>query len=303
MSRNLCKGILYVSVTAVLWSFVAIALKIAIRECDAETINWFRFSFAFVLLAIYYLFTDRKRLMIIVKPPFILFIASVGLGINYYGYLMGVHYTSPSTTQIVIQVAPALFALSGFIFFNEKTSIKQLTGFIITIAGLAIFYNRQSLHLSHDIQNFNSGIIWTLIAALGWTLYAILQKKAAFDQPVLQMNLIIFGFPALFFSFFANYSVFAEIGVITWLLLIFLGLNTLVSYVALSAGLKYIEANRSSVIITLNPILTFLMMVVLEKMNTRIIEGEHFSYTALAGAVMVMAGCIIVVGSKTDPKK
>lgn len=44
---NQSKGIIYAAVTAFFWGFLAIALKVAVREVDPKAIVWFRFFVAF----------------------------------------------------------------------------------------------------------------------------------------------------------------------------------------------------------------------------------------------------------------
>ena len=121
---NQFKGILYASTTALFWGFLAIAIKLGTQEFNVINLVWFRFTFAFSMLFIYYLITDRSKLKILYKAPFILLIAATALALNYLGFTSGVHYTSPTTAQVVIQLGPILLGLVGFIFFKEKICSK-----------------------------------------------------------------------------------------------------------------------------------------------------------------------------------
>jgi drug/metabolite transporter (DMT)-like permease len=58
---------------------------------------------------------------------------------NYYGYVKGVELSSPSIAQIFIQIGPVFLALSGFLFFHEKATTRQVIGLILAFAGLAVF--------------------------------------------------------------------------------------------------------------------------------------------------------------------
>ena len=51
-------GLLMAGTTALLWGFLAIALKVAVADVDVPTIVWFRFTFAFTALA---LIVGRRR--------------------------------------------------------------------------------------------------------------------------------------------------------------------------------------------------------------------------------------------------
>ncbi|MBN1117386.1 MAG: EamA family transporter [Bacteroidales bacterium] len=63
------KGVYYAAFTALLWGFLAIALKVALYELPPLTVTWFRFASAFVLLTTYYLVFDRPKIKIFKHPP------------------------------------------------------------------------------------------------------------------------------------------------------------------------------------------------------------------------------------------
>ena len=114
------KGISYAVVTAFFWGFLAIVLKIAVREVAPQTIVWFRFAVAFVLLLSWQMVFHPKSLKILIRPPKLLVFAALGLSYNYLGFMLGIQYTSPSNAQLVIQTGPILLALGRFPLFQGK---------------------------------------------------------------------------------------------------------------------------------------------------------------------------------------
>src|SRR4030042_7112651 len=138
------EGILYASVTALLWGVLAVALKVSLQDVSPVGITWFRFTLAFLGLAIYYFWKKPGYLRILRKPPLLLLLASVCLGINYIGFIKGVHLTSPGIAQIFIQTGPVLLAASGFIFFKEKAIPRQVIGLLLVVSGLFLFYHEQA---------------------------------------------------------------------------------------------------------------------------------------------------------------
>ncbi len=73
---------------------------------------------------------------------------------------------------------------------------------------------------------------------------------------------------------------------------------TLVAYVSFALALKYAEANKVSVIITMNPILTFVSMALLEVAAVSWIEFEKFTLLSLAGSALVCGGAVLVIISR-----
>lgn len=300
---NQLKGVLYASVTALFWGFLAIAIKVSTQSFDVVNIVWFRFAFAFIVLFSFYLIKDPKQLKILIQPPLLLLIAALGLALNYYGYTNGVLHTSPNTAQVVIQFGPISLGLVGFLFFKEKINRVQMIGFGIAFVGLALFYfNQVSAVIGAEKDIFNLGFFWVLIGALAWLTYASLQKilVKSYDSQIL--NLVIFGLPALIYTPFVSFSDFSGISVNEWLLLSFLGANTLIAYGSLSLAFKYADVNKVSVVITLNPIITFISMSILYQLNVNWIDAKPMGFYTWLGAIMVICGALFVVYFRSKEK-
>ena len=294
MSSRL-KGILFASIAAILWGFLAIALKISLKNFSPIEISWIRFVIAFTVLSGYYAFFNPGSFSILRKPPGTLLLAGILLGLNYLGFITGVHYTTPGIAQVFIQLGPIFLTIAAFIIFREKASLKQIAGLVIAFAGLSLFYYEQLSVLIGDVKVFNKGILWVIFGALCWTCYAILQKRLVKKHSPMQLNLVIFGVPALLYIPFVQFERFANISAGYTFLLIFLGLNTLGAYGSLAYALKYLEANKISVILIQNPIITFITLMIMDYLEITWIRNENFTILTIVGAIMVIAGGVLTV--------
>jgi drug/metabolite transporter (DMT)-like permease len=292
------KGVIYASITAFFWGLLAIGLKVAVQEVDPKTIVWFRFVIAFSFILGWQLYKKPSAINILIKPPLLLLLAAIALSWNYLGYMLGIHYTTPSNAQLFIQVGPMLLALSGFVIFKEKLSRLQLTGLMIALFGFALFYGDQLLAFFDGKKEYNLGVLFTLSGALAWTVYAVLQKMLVRQYSPILLNLFLFGFPTLIYLPFANLPSVLQLNWAWWLLILFLGLNTLISYSTLAEALRYIEASKVSVIIFLNPIITFIIMGILTWLKVSWITHERFSFVTVIGASVVISGAFLVVRKK-----
>jgi len=299
---NQAKGILYTLITVSLWGVLAIALKIASKVIDSPTIVWFRFSLAFSGMFVWLLIQNPKELKILYKPTWLIVISSLALAWNYIGFMLGIQYTSPSNAQVAIQSGPVLLAVFGILFFKEKISGIQIIGFILAILGFWIFYQQHVGAVPEGQEGqYTKGMLLTLTGAVTWAIYAALQKKLVLNYSVGTLNVFIFGLPVLIYLPFVNFASLAHLSFGYWALLVFLGANTLISYACLSLALKYLEAGKVSIIIVLNPIITFILMGILTWMQVDWIAGEHFSVLSIAGALVALAGAILVVRKKKNP--
>jgi len=282
-----------------MWGVLAIALKIASKVIDSPTIVWFRFSLAFLGMAVWMAIKNPKGFQILYKPTWLILISSLALSLNYIAFMFGVQYTSPSNAQVAIQSGPVLLAVFGIVFFNEKISGMQIFGFVLAILGFWIFYRQHVGAVPAGLDGqYTKGMLITLVGAVAWAIYAALQKKLVRQFTVETLNVFIFGLPVLIFLPFVNFGTLTHLSFGYWALLVFLGINTLVSYFYLSLALKYLEAGKVSIIIVLNPILTFLIMGILTWLQVSWIDGEHFSVLSIFGALVALTGAILVVRKK-----
>jgi len=292
--NNNTKGILYASFTAIFWGFLAVGLKIAVAKIDPFTIVWFRFALAFLVLFLIFLYKKKEELSILVKPPLLLVVAAVFLGINYYGFMAGIQKTSPNSAQVVMQVGPVILAMIGVLAFKEKIKGRQAIGFAITMIGLGLFYREQiSMMTSKDL--FNEGMMWIFIGAISWVVYAALQRGLVRRYRPQQLNLMLYGLPAFAYLFLAEPASLNGMSIQFWLLMIFLAMNTLLSYGALAEALKLSDANTVSVILICNPIITIITMWILGVFDVPWIEKDYMSAQSLMSAVLVLCGAGMAV--------
>jgi len=289
------RGLLFATATALLWGFLAIAIKVAVVSVDAYSIVWFRFAVAFSVLGSYYLIKKPKTLKILVKPPPLLIIASLGLGLNYILYVKGLEYTGANSVQILIQMGPMMLIVAGVLVFKEKINRRQLLGIGIALIGFYFFYNEQFQTLVNDYQDFKLGVLIIFLSASCWVIYAVLQKILVKDYPPQQLNLFIYFLPAILFIPFVDFAVFPTLGLGDYLLLAFLGLNTLLAYGFLGEAFKHTEANKVSMIITMNPIITLVSMTVLYYLEVTWVKTELTSTLGFFGALLFVVGAVTAV--------
>lgn len=286
---------MYAAITASLWGFMAIVLKIVVSDIDPLTVVWFRFATAFSILAILTLIFKRSDFSIYRKIPWKLVAAAIFLGLNYTGFITGIKYVSPSASQVFIMIAPVTFALSGIIIFKEEVTWKHIVGFIVVVSGILLFYSEQIVAMRGTDHQFTKGMLLILGGGLSWAVFASFQKSLVNTYTPNQLNLFIYSFCSLALLPMAHLKGMPDYSDLEMGLLIYLGFNTVFAYGSLALAIKYTEANKVSVIITMNPIITFVSMAILGRMNVSWIEHESFSLTGLFGALMVIIGAIVVI--------
>jgi drug/metabolite transporter (DMT)-like permease len=80
---------------------------------------------------------------------------------------------------------------------------------------------------------------------------------------------------------------------LTWALLVFCALNTVLAYGAFAASLEHLPASRVGAIIAITPLATFALIVAAETIWPGTLPAEHFSPVMLVGAAGVVVGSIM----------
>lgn len=289
------KGVAFAILTALLWGFLAILIKIVLKKVDAVAVVWVRMTIAMLGVAVYFLMKNPSSLSILVRPPRLLWVAAIALSVNYVGYAFGIQLAGPATAQVVVQFGPVALCLFGIFIFKERFVLRQILGFVLAFCGLFFFYRQQLSAVEFGRDDFIKGVICTGVAALAWSLYSISQKKLVKKYSVQQINLFLYAFASLVYLPFVDFSMFRGLSVMMWVALVVLGLNTLVAYGAVGAALKYTDAGKVSVILILNPLITFVALGIMEAMGVDWFVLEKIPFWAYVGAGMMLCGAIMAV--------
>jgi drug/metabolite transporter (DMT)-like permease len=287
------KGILFAALTALVWGFLALKLKLALQFIDPFSLVWVRFFFAFIMLVLW-MRSLKKKVTLRVKPLKWIIPCSLGLGLNYLGFLKGVELAGPVTAQVIIQVGPLLLSLAGVILFKEKISPKQVLGLLFLIPGFYLFYD-EKIQQASTFDIYNRGSLFVLLGAISWAIYGIFQKKLVKNNGPENINLFIFAFCSCLYLPITDFAKILNLSFMPMLLMILLGLNTLLAYSFVGEALKRIEANLVGVIITLNPLITVITVLTLETLGIGSFGPENLSIKALIGILSFISGAIIFV--------
>jgi drug/metabolite transporter (DMT)-like permease len=296
------KGLLAACVTAATWSLLAILLKIALKYSDSYSIVWYRMLVSSSALMLWFLYQKQTAdLRVFLKPPKLLLIAALCLGFNYVGFMQGVHYASPASAQIFIQIGPLLLALAGVFVFKEKLTRQQSLGLVFCVFGFGFFFSDRVGHPQIQ-ESFYLGLIWIVAAAVTWALFASLLKKLLTEWKSSQVNIFIYVVVTLLYLPVVDWPSLAQAPWWVHALYIFLGFNTILAYGCLSIALRYLPATQVSPIITMNPLLTLVLITLIDALEWTIIPADPIGWKGYTGAVVAILGVRSVIAKNSGPK-
>ena len=293
-------GFLFAACASLCWAVLAIALKYTLDFVDSGSIVWFRMLTAAVCVSMFFAVKNPKQLKILWNPPRLAVIAGLFLAINYFSYMKGLELTSIINAQVMIQFATVFLILAGIYYFKETLSSLQWAGVSVAACGFALFYWDQLLHFSDNLQTYFYGNLWLVLGSLIWAAFAVIQKKLSQKINPQQSNMLIYVTAAISLTALADFKTLANLNFQQWLILFILGLNTVIAYGCLGEALKRIPASYVGFIIALDPLITLVLLEIMNFYNINIIENEALHMHDWIGALLVVAGisCALLVKPK-----
>lgn len=297
-------GLVLSLTTAVLWGVLPVFLQICLQALDSSTITWVRFSFAgFWVFALLHYKKGLPPLYRIGKNPILLLlIAAICLVVNYVTNVESLEYVSPETVQVLMQLAPFILMLGGVLFFKEQFGKMEMIGATSLFFGLLLFFNHRLDLLFGAINQFNTGVLLVIFAALTWAVYALLQKVLlkSFTAKQLTMLIYIVGVVVLFPV--SNLNDLLTLTPIQWFALAFCCFNTLVAYGAFTEAMNVWSASKVSAVVATAPVFTFLSVIIAEQLMPEFFQAITLGVLSYVGAICVVLGSITIAMSRDKSK-
>ncbi|MCP5143876.1 MAG: DMT family transporter [Gammaproteobacteria bacterium] len=280
---------------ALMWGVLPIMLTVALRYVDFWTVTWWRFFGAVVVVGTWLAWRRRLPLRKMTDPGVWRWLVPTALALtaNYVLYLQGLRFTSPTVAQTVIQIAPLLLLVSGVVIFREPFSPRQWRGYAVLVIGLLLFFNRRLPLLLAPTQGWGLGIMFILLAALTWVIYAVGQKKLHVRLSSTQVLWTVYVAAVLLLWPMAAPASAMAMSAGGWLALVACMANTILAYGAFGLALEHWEVSRVSAVIALAPLVTIVASHLAALPGIALIAPEELNAMSILGAICVVSGSII----------
>jgi len=292
--KNWRLGLALTVFVALLWGVLPIALKIVLKEMDAWSLTWFRFTFAALVVGAWLAARgDLPKFWTLPKRKLLLLLTCfAGLASNYILYLVGLDHITPATAQLVIQLGPILLAAGGALVYREKILRGQWIGFSAVTIGFLLFFEHRITELLGGFSNYAIGVALIIGAAIVWAVYAMAQKSLQGSLSTAGVLLVVYALSALVFVPFANFGTVSTLSPLAWWMFLFCCVNTVAAYGAFAESLRHWEASRASAVLALTPIITYFAMIPAAAVWTSHLQPEAADLSAYAGAITVVIGSV-----------
>lgn len=117
-----------------------------------------------------------QRATLLANWPRILLLASLGMGVAVAPQYIGVRHTNAANVAIIFAACPALVTLIEMLGWRARVSRGQLGGMLLAVLGVFVVLSKGRIGALGGIE-FGRGDVWVVVAACGWALYTVFNKR------------------------------------------------------------------------------------------------------------------------------
>ncbi len=281
ITANTIYGVNYSIAKAVMPDQIKPLALVAVRSVSAAALFW-----------ITSLFMPREK--VDRKDLIYLFLCSFfGVVINQVLFLVGLNYTSPVNSSIIISTNPIFAFIFAAVILKENITFLKGIGLSIGLSGVLI------LILQNGTPDISSrtflGDLYTLINTISWAFYTVIIKRMLEKyNPVTVMKwTFLFGmFTTIPIGYNQlNATDWQAITVNGWLGIGFVIVGaTYLGYLLISFGLKRLSPTIVSTYTYLNPVIAAWLASLLGQ--------DHIDLTMIMSAVLIFTGVFVVSWQK-----
>lgn len=198
--------------------------------------------------------------------------------------------TTAMNTVLVNAMIPVFIAIIAWLFFDDRLSLRQMIGVMISIAGLVFIVIRGDFSYFKTL-NFSRGDFWTLGAGISWAVYsAMLRLKPVVMDPVAFLTVIIF-LSLIFLMPFDLWELYVKGGFIIDRVSIasiayVCVFPSVLAYIFWNRAVHMVGANRAGIFFHLMPVFSIVLAY--------IFLGEKLHMFHLAGISLIFIGIALM---------
>ena len=274
---------------AVCWGLIGLFIApLYARGFTAWDVVAIRGIFSFVFLFLVMLLFYRNQLYTRLKDH--IFFASAGifsLAFFNYFYFEVFSRSSLSLAVTLLYTGPLFVMILSRIFFKELLTVRKGIALVFAIIGCALVVGLLPFG-SESIPG--KTLLMGILSGFFYALYSIFTKPVTRRYSALTITTYTFFYMGLFMSLTSD--VWSKTDLFqypdVWVAALLLALvSTVAAYVLYTAGLKYLEAGKASILATIEPIIAVLVSV--------LFLGDHLGITQVLGIALVLYSAVLIV--------
>lgn len=295
--RNSIEGmsnLIYFASAALIWGSTWLAIKFQLGVVDPLISIFYRFLIAALILLGFSFWRKLNLRFTLKEHAMMALLGGLLFGLNYWlVYLAELDLTS-GLVAVVFSTIIFLNIINSALFLGSGIRIRVLLGAILGFTGIVLIFNREILAFSFYSSAslaFLLALLGAITASLGNITSAWLQRRKI---PVIQTNAFGMLYGAMLMLLIAVLSgtpVSYDFHYSYSLSLLYLALfGSVIAFGSYLTLLGNIGPDKSAYVTLVIPIIALIL--------STIFESYQWSFTALAGVVIVLSGNVLVLSRK-----
>jgi drug/metabolite transporter (DMT)-like permease len=283
------RGFLLVLLAVSFWGGSASLAKwLILNRFDTLIITQTRSSLSFVLMALFFLFTDRSVFRIRLKDlhKFIL-LGVVGIAITNFTYYYTAKESTVATAILLQYTAPIWVTLYAVLVSREESfnGLKALS-LLLALAGCYLAVTGGS---GVDVHLHGWAAVTGPSSAFTFAFLMVYTRRVSREYPIWTLLIYMFGIAAIFWLFVNPPWAIAARGYSTadWgILWAFAVVSILIPHTAFTTSLKLLEASTVSIAGTLEPVIA--IVIAAAALNETLTAMQMLGAAGVVAAVLLL---------------
>jgi drug/metabolite transporter (DMT)-like permease len=103
-------------------------------------------------------------------------LAGLGMGVAVAPQYVGARHTAAANVAIIFAACPALVTMIETLVWKAPLSKRQAGGMFLAILGVLVVLSKGDVAALGQLE-FGRGDLWVILAAVGWSLYTVFNKR------------------------------------------------------------------------------------------------------------------------------
>ena len=291
LSQILSKPLPYIALILAhsIWGVHFVVSKITLQEFPIFTLAFFRFAFATLFLAPFFLAQTKKVKIKIQDLPKLVAIGVFIITLNIAFFFSGIKITDATSASIITLIIPILSVVLGWFFLREKVFLINLSGVILGLLGALVIIGIPQILLGEYEPTKLLGNFLILLASVSFVIGAVISRKMLKIYPSLTVTAFAFlvglitFLPMAALEYLQNPGWVDKVTVLGIFGVAFMVLLSSISaYFLFEWGLAKTSLAKADLFQYVEPLWATSLAI--------LILGEQISVPYLAGAILIVGG-------------
>lgn len=265
------------------------ALKLYAEGMQTNSVLFYRFGLAWVIIAIVMLF--RKESLKVTWHEFRIL---TGLGLLFIvsslTLYLSFHYMAAGVASTILFTYPVMTAIIMAVFFHERITWGTVLSLVLSGAGVVLLYWSDSAGTLSTV-----GVVLVLASALSYALYIILVNRGNLQMSSFKINFYVLLYCTLgmmVYSLIAGLPLTLPQNATSWFYVSWLAVvPAIFALVLMVYAAKYVGSTATAILGALEPLTAVLIGI--------LVFGEPFTLNLALGIVLILGAVIIIAKGKT----